>query len=104
MRRWKLQRMSKRTLGSPRLAGSGGGSPKNWAAHLKPSAGTGVRAAVSPRGNLRRIGVLDGQYNWLKKMLLAHNGNADGVRQEHPWEKGIAVSMRAVERAVEPWR
>jgi transposase len=55
-------------------------------------------------GKPRRIGVLDGQYDWLKERFLAHNGNADVVRQELASEKGIAVSLRTVERAVEPWR
>ena len=55
-------------------------------------------------GKPRRIGVLDGQYDWLKERFLAHNGNADVVRQELASEKGIAVSLRTVERSVEPWR
>jgi transposase len=55
-------------------------------------------------GKPRRIGVLDGQCDWIKQRFLAHNGNADVVRQELASEKGIAVSLRTVERAVEPWR
>ena len=55
-------------------------------------------------GKPRRIGVLDGQCDWIKERFLAHNGNADVVRQELASEKGIAVSLRTVERAVEPWR
>ena len=35
---------------------------------------------------------------------MAHRGNADVVRQELASEKGIEVSLRTVERAVEPWR
>jgi len=55
-------------------------------------------------GKPRRMGVLDGQCDWIKERFLAHNGNADVVRQELASEKGIAVSLRTVERAVEPWR
>ena len=38
--------------------------------------------------------------------FLAHRGNADVVRQELELEleKGIRVSLRTMERAVEPWR
>ncbi len=55
-------------------------------------------------GKPRRIGVLDGQCDWIKERFLAHNGNADVVRQALASEKSIAVSLRTVERAVEPWR
>jgi transposase len=55
-------------------------------------------------GKPRRIGVLDGQCDWLRERFLAHKGNADVVRQELASEKGIAVSLRTVERAVGQWR
>jgi transposase-like protein len=55
-------------------------------------------------GKPRRIGVLDGHSEWLRERFLAHNGNADVVRQELASEKGLAVSLRTVERAVGPWR
>jgi hypothetical protein len=59
----------------------------DWKAYSKPS----------------RNGFLDGQCEWIKERLLDHNGNAEVVRQGLSPEKGIAVSLRTVERAVEPW-
>lgn len=55
-------------------------------------------------GRPRRTTVLDDHREWLKERFLAHRGNADVVRQELACEKGIEVSLRTVERAVEPWR
>ncbi|MCP9880676.1 helix-turn-helix domain-containing protein [Cyanobium sp. A1C-AMD] len=55
-------------------------------------------------GKPRRIGVLDGQCDWLRERFLAHKGNADVVPQELASEKGIVVSLRTVERAVGQWR
>ncbi|MFM7675136.1 MAG: helix-turn-helix domain-containing protein [Synechococcus sp.] len=52
----------------------------------------------------RRTTFLDDHREWLKERFLAHRGNADVVRQELACEKGIEVSLRTVERAVEPWR
>jgi len=57
-----------------------------------------------PYGKPCRNSVLDGQDEWLRQRFLAHRGNADVVRQELEREKGICVSLRTVERAVEPWR
>jgi transposase len=47
---------------------------------------------------------LDGQEMWLRERLRRHRGNADVVRQELAAEKGIAVSLRTVERAVKRYR
>ena len=33
-----------------------------------------------------------------------HRGNADGIRQELQKKQGLMVSLRTVERAVQPWR
>ena len=57
-----------------------------------------------PYGKPCRNSVLDGQGEWLRQRFLAHRGNADVVRQELEREKGICVSLRTVERAVEQWR
>ena len=47
---------------------------------------------------------LDGLEDWLRERLRRHRGNADVVRQELASEKGIIVSLRTVERAVQPYR
>jgi transposase len=52
----------------------------------------------------RRKKVLDGQEAWLRERLRRHRGNADVIRQELASEKGILVTLRTVERAVEPYR
>jgi transposase len=41
---------------------------------------------------------------WLKERFLRHGGNADVVRQELAMEHDIVVSLRTVERAVQPYR
>lgn len=43
---------------------------------------------------------LDGLEGWLAERFRRHSGNADVVRQELVSEKGIAVGLRTVERAV----
>ena len=47
---------------------------------------------------------LDGCEAWLKERFRQHRGNADVVRQELVAERSISVSLRTVERAVEPYR
>jgi transposase len=47
---------------------------------------------------------LDGHEAWLKERFLRHHGNADVVRQELAAEKAIVISLRTIERAVEPYR
>ncbi|HEX6001234.1 MAG TPA: IS21 family transposase [Hyphomicrobiaceae bacterium] len=44
--------------------------------------------------------LLDGEAAWLEERFRRHRGNADVVRQELAAEKGIAASLRTVERAV----
>ena len=51
-----------------------------------------------------RAKTLDGLDAWLAERFRCHAGNADVVRQELAAEKGIAVSLRTVERAVAPLR
>jgi transposase len=52
----------------------------------------------------RRRKVLDDHAGWLKERFERHRGNADVVRQELAAERGIVVSLRTIERAVEPYR
>jgi transposase len=51
-----------------------------------------------------RAGALQPHREWLAERLRRHRGNADVVRQDLRHELGIAVSLRTVQRAVEPLR
>src|SRR4029079_9973812 len=41
---------------------------------------------------------------WLRERFIRHRGNADVVRQDLLAEKGVAVSRRTLQRAVQPYR
>lgn len=58
----------------------------------------------SPYRQPRRRKKLTGWEEWLKERFARHGGNADVIRQELVAEKGIIVSLRTIERAVEPYR
>ena len=60
----------------------------------------GPRPFKSPQ----RAKVLDGLEDWLRERFLRHRGNADVIRQDLATEKGIAVSLRTLQRAVQPYR
>lgn len=47
---------------------------------------------------------LDGHEDWLRERFLRHRGNADVLRQDLLAEKGLAVSLRTLQRAVRPFR
>ena len=51
-----------------------------------------------------RAGALEPHREWLAERLRRHRGNADVVRQDLANELGIQVSLRTVQRAVEPLR
>ena len=51
-----------------------------------------------------RAGQLDCHSEWLQQQFEQHHGNAEVLRQELLKQKGISVSQRTVERAVQPWR
>jgi transposase len=51
-----------------------------------------------------RAGALEPHREWLAERLRRHRGNADVVRQDLARELGIEVSLRTVQRAVEPLR
>jgi transposase len=57
-----------------------------------------------PCRSVPRSGKLAGLSEWLCEQFRKHNGNADVVRQELEKELRIQVSLRTVQRAVEPWR
>ncbi|MDO3376808.1 IS21 family transposase [Geoalkalibacter halelectricus] len=51
-----------------------------------------------------RSKALDGLESWLEQCFIQHGGNADVVRQELARVHGISVSLRTVERGVQPFR
>ncbi len=51
-----------------------------------------------------RAGALEPHREWLAERLRRHRGNADVVRQDLARELGIEVSLRTVQRAVQPLR
>src|SRR5258705_904608 len=55
---------------------------------------------VVPFKAQKRVKTLDG----LRERFLRHRGNADVVRQDLLAEKGLAVSLRTLQRAVAPYR
>jgi transposase len=59
---------------------------------------------VVPFKSPRRGKALDGQDDWLRERFVRHRGNADVVRQDLLAEKGLAVSLRTLQRAVAPYR
>ncbi|MEW5705158.1 MAG: IS21 family transposase [Pseudomonadota bacterium] len=59
---------------------------------------------VVPFKSPARPKLLDGHEDWLRERFLRHRGNADVVRQDLAAEKGLVVSRRTLQRAVEPYR
>lgn len=57
-----------------------------------------------PYSTANRASQLDGHREWLQQQFEQHHGNAEVLRQELLKQKGIRVSQRTVERAVQPWR
>lgn len=52
----------------------------------------------------QRAKTLDGHEDWLRERFIRHRGNADVVRQDLAAEKGMTVSLRTLQRAVQPYR
>ena len=92
-----MRRLAAAGWGRRRIAKELGCSPETVRKYLR-------QGGWQPYGKPCRNSVLDGQSEWLRQRFLAHRGNADVVRQELEREKGLKVSLRTVERAVEPWR
>jgi hypothetical protein len=57
---------------------------------------------VKPFKPPERRKLLDGLEGWLRERFIRHRGNADVVRQDLLAEKGVAVSRRTLQRAVQP--
>jgi hypothetical protein len=70
----------------------------------QPQHSKGTTSRPAPYRQPRRKKALDGQEAWLRERLRRHRGNADVIRQELAAEKGIIVSLRTLERAVQPCR
>ena len=51
-----------------------------------------------------RTKLLDDHEDWLRERFIRHRGNADVLRQDLLAEKGLAVSRRTLQRAVQPYR
>jgi transposase len=79
--------------GSKRIAAEPGCSRNTVKRWLAEGGWSAAKARRRPRA-------LDGLEVWLGERFRRHAGNADVVRQELAAELGIAVSLRAVERAV----
>ncbi len=62
------------------------------------------RGEWQPMDISSRGGALEPHREWLAERLRQHRGNADVVRQDLVRELGVAVSLRTVQRAVEPLR
>ncbi len=92
-----MRRLAAAGWGRRRIAKELGCSPETVRKYLR-------QGVWQPYGKPSCGSTLDGQREWLLQRFLAHRGNADVVRQELASEKGIQVSLRTVERAVEPWR
>nr|WP_265440517.1 helix-turn-helix domain-containing protein [Bradyrhizobium sp. SEMIA] len=59
---------------------------------------------VKPFKSHERPKRLDDLEGWLRERLIRHRGNADVVRQDLLAEKGVTVSRRTLQRAVQPYR
>src|SRR5262245_33214988 len=59
---------------------------------------------IKPFKSPQRPKLLDGQEDWLRERFIRHRGNADVVRQDLLSEKGLAVSRRTLQRAVQSYR
>ena len=59
---------------------------------------------VKPFKSPERRKLLAGVEGWLRERFIRHRGNADVVRQDLLAEKGVTVSRRTLQRAVQPYR
>ena len=59
---------------------------------------------VKPFKTPVRARKLDGHEDWLRERFIRHRGNADVVCQDLLAEKGLSVSRRTLQRAVQPYR
>lgn len=93
----EMLRLSACGWGAKRIGRELGCSHHTVKAYLAADGMKPFRAPVRPK-------MLKGHEDWLRERFQRHRGNADVVRQELAAEKGLAVSLRTVERAVAAWR
>ena len=92
-----MKRLHELGWGIKRIARELGGSKNTVKGYLR----RGGWAPCRPAARRRVLGELDA---WLATSFRQHRGNADVVRQELQRVHGLTVSLRTVERAVQPWR
>jgi transposase len=84
------------------------GCEADWACtRLQPPHGEALRdgaGGVVPFKSAKRAKLLDGLEDWLRERFIRHRGNADVVRQDLAAERGLGVSRRTLQRAVQPYR
>ncbi|MCP1845664.1 hypothetical protein J2R78_008698 [Bradyrhizobium sp. USDA 4538] len=59
---------------------------------------------MKPFKSPERLKRLDGLEGWPRERFIRHRGNADVVRQDLLAEKGVTVSRRTLQRAMQPYR
>jgi hypothetical protein len=77
---------------------------RNLGCSLHTVKGYVVAGGVKPFKSPERPKLLDGLEDWLRARFIRHRGNADVVRQDLLAEKGVAVSRRTLQRAVQRYR
>ena len=94
---WAMLRLHRLGWGTKRIAVTLGCSRTTVKRYIEAGGWVGYRRP-------RRGHKLDGLAGWLAETFRQHRGNAEVVRQELERRHGIAVSLRTVERAVQPLR
>lgn len=92
-----MQRLYGLGWGLRRIAGELGCSRNTVKRYVQQSGWVPYQAPQRPR----KLAHLD---TWLATQFRQHRGNADVVRQELQKAHGLTVSLRTVERAIQPWR
>ncbi len=92
-----MLRLKEQGWGTRRIASELGVSRNTVKTYVKAGGWTAYKQPQRKRA-------LDGLDKWLCERFKRHKGNADVVRQELAVEKGIEVSLRTVERAVQGFR
>jgi transposase len=90
-------RLKALSWGAKRIAAELGCSRNTVKRYLRQGRWVGYQAP-------NRRGALDEHADWLAKRFRQHRGNADVLRQELAKEFGVKVSLRTVERSVQPLR
>src|SRR4051794_8131770 len=92
-----MLRLHRLGWGSKRIAAQLGCSRNTVKRYLRLGGWPGAK-------ELQRPSKLAGLEAWLAERFERHRGNADVIRQELAAERGIEISLRTVERAVQALR